>query len=69
MVSDVKPWGRWATLGLGLIALLAGQLVALTALIWWTRLGLAHWADFARDGVAVTSSSAFRPRFKYCCWC
>ena len=54
MISDVKPWGRWATLGLGLIALLAGQLVALTALIWWTGLGLAYWADFARDGVAVT---------------
>jgi membrane protease YdiL (CAAX protease family) len=54
VISDVKPWGRWATLGLGLIALLAGQLVALTALTWWTGLGLAHWADFARDGVAVT---------------
>jgi hypothetical protein len=54
LISDVKPWGRWATLGLGLIALLAGQLVALTALTWWTGLGLAHWADFARDGVAVT---------------
>jgi membrane protease YdiL (CAAX protease family) len=54
VISDVKPWGRWATLGLGLIALLAGQLVALTALIWWTGLGLAYWADFARDGVAVT---------------
>src|SRR5450759_3902882 len=54
MIGDVKPWGRWATLGLGLIALLAGQLVALTALTWWTGLGLAHWADFASDGVAVT---------------
>jgi membrane protease YdiL (CAAX protease family) len=54
VISDVKPWGRWATLGLGLIALLAGQLVALTALTWWTGLGLAHWADFASDGVAVT---------------
>jgi uncharacterized protein len=54
VISDVKPWGRWATLGLGLIALLAGQLVALTALTWWTGLGLAHWADFASSGVAVT---------------
>ena len=34
----VKPWGRWATFGLGLIALLIGQLAALTALIWWSGL-------------------------------
>jgi hypothetical protein len=31
-----------------------GQLVALRALVWWTGRGLAHWADFARDRVAVT---------------
>jgi uncharacterized protein len=54
MIGDVKPWGRWATLGLGVIALLAGQLVALTALTWWTGQGLAHWAEFGRDGIAVT---------------
>ena len=54
MISDVKPWGRWATLGLGVVALLAGQSVALTTLIWWTGQGIAHWADIAGDGVAVT---------------
>jgi uncharacterized protein len=54
VISDVKPWGRWATLGLGVVALLTGQAVALTALIWWTGQGLVHWADIAGDGVAVT---------------
>jgi uncharacterized protein len=54
VIGEVKPWGRWATLGLGVIAVLVGQLVALTVLTWWTGQGLAHWADFAGDGVAVT---------------
>jgi len=50
----VKPWGRWATLGLGLIALLTGQAVALAPLAWRHGLGLSHWTDLAGDGVAVT---------------
>ena len=54
VIRDVNRWGRWATLGLGVVALLAGQLAALMALAWWYGLGLAHWADIARDGVAVT---------------
>jgi membrane protease YdiL (CAAX protease family) len=54
VISDVKPWGRWATLGLGIIALLTGQLAALTALIWWTGQGLAHWPDMAGNGVVAT---------------
>jgi membrane protease YdiL (CAAX protease family) len=54
VISDVKPWGRWVTLGLGLIALLVGQIPALTALIWWYGLGLAQLPDFAADGVAAT---------------
>ena len=29
--------------------------MALTALIWWTGQGIAHWAEIAGDGVAVTS--------------
>jgi hypothetical protein len=32
--SDVKPWGRWATLGLGLTAMLVGQMTALAAVMW-----------------------------------
>ena len=54
VISDVNRWGRWATLGLGLIALLVGQLAALMALTWWYGLSLSHWPDIARDGVAVT---------------
>jgi CAAX protease family protein len=53
-IADIKPWGRWATLGLGVLALLAGQLVGLLALIWWTGQGLLHWVNIADDGVAVT---------------
>ena len=33
MISEFKPWGRWATLGLGLIALFGGQIVALIPLL------------------------------------
>ena len=54
MTSDVKPWGRWATLGLGLSALLIGQMAALPAIFWWYGVDLAHVLDFAADGVAVT---------------
>ena len=35
MTTDPQPWGRWATFGLGLVALLAGQTAALVALTWW----------------------------------
>lgn len=49
----MKPWGRWATFGLGLIALLIGQLAALTALIWWSGLGLTQVPDVTSDGVAL----------------
>jgi uncharacterized protein len=50
---EVKPWGRLATFGLGIVALLAGQLVALFALSWWTDAPLAKMPDFSGDGVAV----------------
>jgi CAAX protease family protein len=52
--DDVKPWGRLATLGLGFIAMLIGQILALAALTWWYRRGLAHLPDLASDGIAVT---------------
>jgi membrane protease YdiL (CAAX protease family) len=54
VVENIRPWGRWATFGLGVLALFAGQAVALIALIWWTGQGLMHWANVAGDGVAVT---------------
>jgi hypothetical protein len=50
----MQPWGRWATLGLGLLALLGGQAAALLALQWWFGRGIAQMPDFSGDGVAVT---------------
>jgi membrane protease YdiL (CAAX protease family) len=54
VTGDVRHWGRWATLGLGVIALLVGQAVPLTALTWWYGLDLERLLDLAADGVAVT---------------
>ena len=55
-VTDLKPWGRWATLGLGFIALFGGQIVALTALVWWYKLSLTRLSDLTVDGVLVSLS-------------
>jgi membrane protease YdiL (CAAX protease family) len=54
LINNAKCWGRWSTLGLGLIAALVGQIAALTALIWWYGLDLAQLLDLGGDGVAVT---------------
>jgi len=51
-----EPWGRWATLGLGLIALFGGQGVALATLVGWYGLSMAHWSDLLVDGRLVTLS-------------
>ena len=56
VTGDLKPWGRWATLGLGLIALFGGQMVALIVLIRWYGVSLTHWSDLETDGVLVTVS-------------
>jgi len=56
VTSDVKPWGRWATLGLGLIALLGGQMVALLVLIHWYGFSLSRWSDLETNGVLVIVS-------------
>ena len=52
--GDVRPWGRAATLGLGVGALLAGQAAALMVLTWHFGVGLAQLPDFSGDGVSVT---------------
>jgi membrane protease YdiL (CAAX protease family) len=56
VTDNVKPWGRWTTLGLSLIALLGGQGVALATLVWWYGLSLPHWSDLMVDGLLVTLS-------------
>ena len=50
---EKKGWGRWAALGLGLVAALVAQVPALIAYSWWFGLDAAHWADLAHNGVAV----------------
>jgi membrane protease YdiL (CAAX protease family) len=54
MTSEQQPWGRWATLGLGTIALLGSQAAALLALTWWYGVGITHMPDFSGDGTAVS---------------
>jgi hypothetical protein len=57
LVSNVKR-GRWATLGLGLIAALVGQLAALMAVIWWCGLDLVHSLDPGSGPAAGTEGAA-----------
>jgi membrane protease YdiL (CAAX protease family) len=54
MTDDSRAWGRWSTFGLGLLALLGSQAVALLGLTWWYGVGIAHLPDFSGDGVAVS---------------
>jgi uncharacterized protein len=56
VTGEVKPWGRWPTLGLSLIALFGGQGVALATLVGWYGLSLTHWSDLMVDGLLVTLS-------------
>jgi len=51
--ENVKPWGRGATLALGVFALLSGQLAALLALSWWYGQSVGHLPEFSGDGVAI----------------
>jgi membrane protease YdiL (CAAX protease family) len=51
---DIKPWGRFATFGIGLLAMLVGQFGALLVLAWWMDASLATMPDFGGDGLAVT---------------
>jgi membrane protease YdiL (CAAX protease family) len=49
-----KPWGRLSTVGLGIIAMLIGQMAALMAVSWWIGRPLAQLPNLAQDGVAVS---------------
>jgi membrane protease YdiL (CAAX protease family) len=50
----MRPWGRFSSLGLAAVALLAGQLIALAALTYFYGLPLSRLPNLAGDGVAVT---------------
>src|SRR5512143_4018113 len=52
--ADIKPWGRFATLALGLFALLAGQFAGLAVLTWYYGQSLRSLPNLSGDGVAVT---------------
>lgn len=54
LISDPRPWGRWATFGLGFVALFGSQPVALMVLTWWYGAGITQLPDISSDGVAVT---------------
>jgi hypothetical protein len=49
-----QPWGRFATFALGLAALLAGQIIAITALVAYYGAGIGQLPELGGDGVAVT---------------
>jgi membrane protease YdiL (CAAX protease family) len=54
--AQAKPWGRWATLGLGIAAALIAQIPALIACLWRYGSDLAQWGKLASDGIAVALS-------------
>jgi membrane protease YdiL (CAAX protease family) len=49
-----QPWGRFASFGLAVVALLASQTVALVALVWWYGVPFARLPQVGGDGVAVS---------------
>jgi membrane protease YdiL (CAAX protease family) len=53
MTDQPQPWGRFATLALGVLAMLAGQFAALLVLGLWYGKSLAQMAAVS-DGGAVT---------------
>lgn len=53
MATEQHVWGRWATFGFAIVALLGSQAVALLVLSWWYGVSLTRLPDFSGDGVAV----------------
>jgi hypothetical protein len=53
-MASAQPWGRAATFGLGVAALLAGQIIALVAMTWWYGVDIARLPDFGGDGPAIS---------------
>lgn len=52
--KEPKPWGRLATIGLGIIAMLIGQMAALVVVSWAYGRSLPELANLAHDGVGVS---------------
>jgi uncharacterized protein len=52
--QEPQPWGRVTSLGLAIIAMLIGQMVALLVVNWAYGRSLAQLADLAQDGVGVS---------------
>jgi uncharacterized protein len=50
----VKTWGYWATFGWTVLAFVAGQFVALAAMVWWRFSDLNSVMSTPFDGVLVT---------------
>lgn len=52
--QEPTPWGRMATIGLGLIAMLIGQMAALVFVSWAYGRTLMQMTNLASDGVGVS---------------
>ena len=52
--QEPKPWGRVTSLGLAIIAMLIGQVVALLVVGWFYGRSLEQLANLAQDGVGVS---------------
>jgi membrane protease YdiL (CAAX protease family) len=54
VTGEPQAWGRWATLGFAVLALLGSQAAALFVLTKWYGVSLTKMPDFSGDGVAVS---------------
>lgn len=53
MSDAVKPWGRLSTLGLAVVAMLVGQIIALAALAWGSGQSISQLSELGGEGFAV----------------
>lgn len=54
MTEDIKPWGRVSTLLLGVVSMIAAQLIAFLLTLSLLGMDLTSHADLDGDGVAVS---------------
>lgn len=53
MTGDVRPWGIFATLALGAVALIVGQLLGIAALVEWYGFDLRNVPTLSQHGGAI----------------